>query len=147
MSAGAGIRIEAARWRVEDEREAMVAIRHAVFVLEQAVPIEIELDGLDPDCRHLLARDADGRAIGTARMQASGHVGRIAVLREWRGRGVGARLVEAMVERAREAGLETVDLDAQTHAIGFYEKLGFRSRGEVFLEAGIAHQNMLRPLA
>lgn len=140
------VRIERARWTDEGEREAIVGIRHEVFVVEQEVPIEIELDGSDPGCRHLLALDPDGRPIGTARMQPGGHIGRIAVLEEWRKRAVGARLVEAMVDSAREAGLTSVDLDSQVHAIGFYQKLGFESRGDVFMEAGIPHQNMVRSL-
>ncbi len=125
----------------------MIGIRREVFVVEQQVPIDIELDGADPDCGHLLAFDPDGRPIGTARMQASGHIGRIAVVKVWRKRGVGARLVEALVAVAREAGLASVDLDSQVHAVGFYEKLGFEARGDVFMEAGIPHQNMVRRLA
>lgn len=135
-----------ASWCQETERELMIGIRREVFVVEQDVPIEIELDGADPDCRHLLALDPDGRAIGTARMQASGHIGRIAVVADWRKRRVGSRLVEAMIERARAAGLESVDLDSQVHALGFYEKLGFGARGDVFMEAGIPHQNMVKRL-
>ena len=125
----------------------MIGIRHEVFVVEQEVPIDIELDGADPDCRHLLAFDPAACPIGTARMQANGHIGRIAVLEVWRQRGVGARLVEVLIEAAREAGLASVDLDSQVHAIGFYEKRGFEARGDVFMEAGIPHQNMLRRLA
>ena len=132
-----------ASWAQESERERMIGIRRDVFVLEQNVPLDIELDGADSDCRHLLALDPGGRAIGTARMQASGHIGRIAVVADWRGRGVGSRLVEAMIDRAREGGLASVDLDSQVHALGFYEKLGFAAQGDVFMEAGIPHQNML----
>lgn len=135
-----------ASWCQETGRELMIGIRREVFVVEQDVPIEIELDGADPDCRHLLAFDPHGRAIGTARMQASGHIGRIAVVADWRKRRVGSRLVEAMIERARAAGLESVDLDSQVHALGFYEKLGFGARGDVFMEAGIPHQNMVKRL-
>ena len=141
------IRIERTSWANEVEREAMIGIRHEVFVVEQEVPIEIELDGVDPDCHHLLAFDPRGRSIGTARMQANGHIGRIAVVKPWRKRSVGARLVEVLVEDAREAGLASVDLDSQVHATGFYQKLGFEARGDVFMEAGIPHQNMLRRLA
>ena len=80
-------------------------------------------------------------------MQANGHIGRIAVVKAWRERGVGAGLVGALVEAAREAGLASVDLDSQVHAVGFYQKLGFEAHGEVFMEAGIPHQNMRRKLA
>jgi len=140
------VRIVDAHWSRDEDRHALVAIREAVFVVEQEVPVEIELDAADPACRHLLAFAPDGRPIGTARMRDDGHIGRVAVVPEWRGRGVGAALVEAMVERAREAGREVVDLDSQTQAIPFYEKLGFSSRGDVFTEAGILHQNMVRCL-
>jgi predicted GNAT family N-acyltransferase len=146
MAASRAFEIAAASWDREHDRSLMIGIRNEVFVVEQAVPIEIELDGADAHCRHLLAFDAQHRAIGTARMQASGHVGRIAVVAAWRKHGVGSRLVEAMIERARAAGLESVDLDSQVHALGFYEKLGFEVCGEVFMEAGIPHQNMLKEL-
>ena len=79
-------------------------------------------------------------------MLPSGHIARIAVVPEWRERGVGSRLVEAFVRRARATGLSSVDLDSQVHAIGFYEKLGFTARGDVFLDAGIEHRNMFLPL-
>lgn len=138
------VRVVDACWDLDAEREALVAIREAVFIVEQRVSRALEMDGADPECRHLLARLPDGTPVGAARMKADGHIGRIAVLERWRGRGIGARLVEEMVVRARDAGLASVDLDSQTHAIPFYEKLGFASRGEVFMEAGIPHQNMVR---
>ena len=90
------------------------------FVVEQEVPIELELDGTDSECRHLLAFDSEGRPIGTARMQANGHIGRIAVVKSSRRRSVGSQLLEALVESAREAGLAPVDLDSQVHALGLY---------------------------
>ena len=99
--------------------------QETVFVVEQGVPLELELDGLDPTCHHVLALDAAGRSVGTARMQPCGHIGRIAVLRPWRNRGVGSRLLAELLEVARRAGLESVELDAQVHAISFYEKHGF----------------------
>lgn len=146
-AAAADVRIEPASWRRAADRRAVIAIRQTVFVEEQQVPVEIEIDGLDPDCRHLLAFDDTGEPVGTARMTGSGHIGRIAVLAEWRGRGVGARLVDAMIEIARQAGLDTVDLDSQVQAVGFYRKLGFALRGDEFMEAGIPHRNMYRSLA
>jgi predicted GNAT family N-acyltransferase len=142
----AEVRIVPARWSCEPERAAAVAVRRQVFIVEQEVPASLELDEADPSCRHWLALGSGERAIGTARMQANGHIGRIAVLAEWRGRGIGARLVEEIVAAARAAGLSSVDLDSQVHAIGFYEKLGFAVHGEVFMEAGIPHQNMARAL-
>jgi predicted GNAT family N-acyltransferase len=124
----------------------MSAIRMQVFVDEQDVPAEEELDGRDTACLHVLARDAEGAAIGTARMQRGGHIGRIAVSKPWRKRGVGSRLVAELLEVAREDGLASVDLDSQLQAIGFYERLGFVAGGGVFMDAGIPHRNMVLPL-
>jgi len=137
-----GIRIQATSWADEVDREAMIDIRYEVFVVEQEVPVELELDSQDPACRHLLAFEPNGHPIGTARMQPDGHIGRIAVVEAWRKQGTGTRLVAALVEAAREVGLNSVDLDSQVHAVGFYEKLGFETCGDVFMEAGIPHQNM-----
>ena len=140
------VRIEQASWDNPVERDAMIGLRREVFVVEQEVPVELELDGADSECRHLLAFDSEGRPIGTARMEADGHIGRIAVVKSSRRRSVGSQLVEALVESARQAGLTSVDLDSQVHALGFYQKLGFEPRGDVFMEAGIPHQAMLRRL-
>lgn len=138
--------IQPACWEDASDRDAMVAIRTEVFVREQQVPVEEEIDGRDPACTHVLARDAAGHAIGTARMQTDGHIGRIAVLRPSRARGVGSCLVHALLARARRDGLAKVDLDSQVHAIGFYEKLGFVVRSEIFMDAGIPHRNMVMEL-
>ena len=147
MTAGAGeIEIVEVSWQDAADRADLVRVRETVFVVEQGVPVEIELDDADAACRHVLARSPGGEPIGTARMRDDGHIGRIAVLSERRGEGIGARLVTAMVERAREAGLGAVDLDSQVQAISFYSKLGFEARGDVFMEAGIPHQNMVRAL-
>ena len=136
--------IRDARWATESD--TISAIRRTVFALEQGVPIEIELDGLDPSCKHALALLPDGRAVGTARIREDGHIGRIAVLVDWRRRGIGARLVEHMTLWAVARELQSVDLDSQEHAIGFYERLGFAVSGETFVEAGIPHRNMVRRL-
>jgi predicted GNAT family N-acyltransferase len=122
------------------------AIREAVFVAEQGVPPEIELDEWDERCDHALAIDAGGRAVGTGRLLPDGHIGRMAVLREHRGRGVGAAILEALIERARQRGMRRVVLNAQTHAAGFYARFGFAASGDEFLEAGIPHLEMARDL-
>ena len=142
----AAIEIETARWADASARNEMFRIRTVVFVDEQNVPVEEELDGRDPECRHVLARNDSGLAIGTARMRGDGHIGRIAVLKPWRGRGIGSRLVGALLDLARGAGLARVDLDSQVQAIGFYETLGFAARGGTFMDAGIPHRNMVLPL-
>ncbi len=122
--------------------EALRSVRETVFVLEQNVPIEEEWDELDPLCRHVLARDGEGRAIGTARMTRDGKIGRIAVLKDWRGKGVGAALLTTLLDRARSEALPEVRLNAQVAALAFYHRFGFESVGPRFMEAGIEHQAM-----
>jgi predicted GNAT family N-acyltransferase len=118
------------------------SVREPVFVHEQQVPIEEEWDALDPQCHHVIARDAGHRPIGTGRLTPEHKIGRMAVLREWRGRGVGEALLVALIEQARALGLRQVSLNAQVGALGFYEKFGFQPYGGRFEEAGIQHQAM-----
>jgi predicted GNAT family N-acyltransferase len=116
-------------------------IRRIVFIEEQRVPREEEWDGRDAECRHFLARRG-GRALGTARLLPDGHIGRVAVLGECRGQGIGAALMRAAIAAARREGHPEVALAAQNHALAFYENLGFEAFGPEFTEAGIAHRNM-----
>jgi predicted GNAT family N-acyltransferase len=129
-----------------DARPLAHAVRDRVFIEEQGVPRELEWDEWDARSEHALACDAAGRAIGTARLLPDGRIGRMAVLPEWRRRGVGAALVEAMLAQARGHALPCVTLHAQTHAAGFYRRFGFNERGGEFLEAGIPHVEMLLEL-
>lgn len=130
----------------ELDYDALRAVREPVFIGEQGVPPEIELDELDPQCRHVLARDAEGRAIGTGRLTPQRTIGRLAVLSGWRGKGVGAALLQALVDLARSLGHPTIELHAQVDAIGFYENFAFEVVGPEYLEAGIRHRNMRRTL-
>lgn len=139
-----GFSVRPADW--ERDAEALRAIRIAVFCIEQDVPADLEWDGVDPACEHALAVDALGRAIGCGRLLPDGHIGRMAVLREWRGRGAGGALLEHLVARARAHGHALARLNAQVHAIPFYEAHGFAACGAVFDEAGIPHRAMSRPL-
>jgi|TARA_Y100000310_G_C20275579_1_gene620058 predicted GNAT family N-acyltransferase len=125
-------------------RQALSAIRHAVFVKEQGVPLELELDGEDASARHAAAFSDDGEIIGTARMLDSGKIGRMAVCQPLRRQGIGRALLDALVEEARRMGLAHVSLGAQLLAIPFYEGAGFQAYGDVFLDAGIDHQMMKR---
>lgn len=118
-------------------------IREAVFVAEQSVPPEIEVDGDDPTATHFLAFD-NNYAIGTARLLPDGHIGRVAVLKDWRGLGVGDLLLEAAIQEAERKGLTEQFLSAQVHATAFYERHGFNVVSSEFLEAGIPHVDMLR---
>ena len=123
----------------EADRDALLEVRLEVFVQEQAVPIEEEQDEHDPHCAHLLVVDDSGAPIATGRMMKDGHIGRMAVRRPWRGKGLGGAILEALVQRAAADGLARVVLAAQTHAIPFYERHGFRAYGDEFMDAGIPH--------
>src|SRR5262245_40344442 len=122
-------------------------VRERVFIEEQSVPREEEWDEWDEASEHAVALDASGNAIGTARLLPDGRIGRMAVLKEWRRKGVGAALLAAMLSRARERAMPRALLHAQTHAAGFYRKFGFSERGEEFLEAGIPHVEMTLDLS
>ena len=118
------------------------AVREQVFITEQRIPKAIELDRIDPDCIHLIARDNLHQAIGTARLSPDHKFGRMAVLKAWRNKGVGKALLLAMIDKARKLGWVEVTLNAQIDSIRFYEKFGFANVGDVFIEANIAHQAM-----
>lgn len=133
------------RVRLVDWREAsatLSAIRTAVFVGEQGVPPEIEIDGRDPGCAHVLAESATGEAIGTGRLMPDGRIGRMAVLAAWRNRGVGAAMLESLMAEARRRGFAETYLHAQSHAKDFYARHGYVVEGEEYLEAGIPHVHM-----
>ncbi|RDB44088.1 GNAT family N-acetyltransferase [Halomonas sp. DQ26W] len=121
--------------------EVASEIRRVVFIEEQQVPLEEEWDGRDGDCRHFLALRHD-IPLGTARLLPDGHIGRVAVLSEARGLGIGVALMEAAIDTARHLGHGQVELAAQTHALDFYERLGFTAYGDEFMDAGIPHRNM-----
>lgn len=127
-------------------REVLRAVRETVFVAEQGVPLEMEWDDDDPVSLHLLARDLDGEPIGTVRLTPGHAIGRMAVLRPWRGRGVGEALMAEVLRRARERRVPEVHLHAQVDAISFYTRFGFVPEGPRFEEAGIPHQSMRRRL-
>ncbi|MGW7568787.1 GNAT family N-acetyltransferase [Streptomyces tendae] len=142
------------------DREACFAVRKDVFVAEQKVPEDIEYDAYDADAVHVLAVREDGVPLGTGRLlhgvaaiakngdgdPAVGSLGRLAVTAAARGLGVGAALVRAVEAAARARGLTAVDLHAQTHALGFYERLGYQAYGPEFPDAGIPHRAMRRAL-
>jgi len=116
-------------------------IRFTVFVEEQRVPAELEMDEHDADSIHALAF-SDGRAIGTGRLLPDGHIGRMAVLKDWRGCGAGRALLRSLIDAARRRGDREVLLSSQVHALGFYLAEGFETEGPVYEEAGIPHQVM-----
>jgi|SoiMethySBSTD1v2_1073268.scaffolds.fasta_scaffold276897_2 predicted GNAT family N-acyltransferase len=121
------------------------AIRMRVFVHEQRVPAEIELDDDDQHAIHFLAT-ISGRVVGTARVVMHGNnakIGRMAVLKKYRGKGIGAALLKRSITAARRRGAIKIFLHAQVPVIEFYEKMGFRCIGRVFDEAGIPHRKMI----
>ncbi len=122
------------------------AVRHEVFVEEQHVPLEEEMDERDALCVHVVAYDADGTPVGTGRLLPDGHIGRMAVRRSQRGHGVGSLLLNCLIDEARRCGHLQVALAAQLHAQAFYASHGFFAEGKVFLDAGIDHINMRRVL-
>jgi len=133
-------RIRRAVWG--EDRATLQGIREQVFILEQGVPRELEWDGGDGHAIHLLAEDTAGRPLGTARLLPSGQIGRMAVLGQWRKRGIGGQLLRRIIEIARQEGFPTPWLNSQSSALGFYLREGFAAEGEAFLEAGIPHRRM-----
>jgi len=121
-------------------------VREQVFVREQSVPNELEWDGEDQNAVHIIATARNGQVIGTGRLLPDGHIGRMAVLRDWRQQGVGSALLQALLQEAVSAGLSRVFLHAQTSAVDFYARHGFTRRGEEFMDAGIPHYYMERDL-
>ncbi|MFE5811261.1 GNAT family N-acetyltransferase [Streptomyces sp. NPDC056491] len=141
-----------------EDVKACFAVRSEVFVVEQSVPESIEYDAYDADAVHVLAVGADAVPLGTGRLLHGpvalgktgdltvGSLGRLAVAKSARGLGVGVALVRAIEAEAARRGLTAVDLGAQTHALGFYERLGYVAYGPEFQDAGIPHRAMRRPL-
>ncbi|WP_318411887.1 GNAT family N-acetyltransferase [Photobacterium leiognathi] len=121
-------------------------VREQVFIQEQQIDPEIEFDDLDSAAVHVLVMDGE-QPLGTGRILADGHIGRIAIMKSARGQGLGAKVVQALVEYAQQQGYPRVDLGAQTHAVDFYRKLGFMPYGDEFMEANIPHQAMEQMLA
>ena len=134
------VSIREASW--DADADALLAVRHAVFVDEQGVPADMELDEHDVGAIHLLATSDDARPVGTARLLDDGKIGRIAVLPSYRERGIGTALLRRLLQIAIRRGDKEVYLYAQCAAVPFYARHGFVAYGDVFDEAGIDHQAM-----
>ena len=132
--------VRRATWATDSA--VLAAIRREVFVVEQRVPESEEWDDRDAVSEHVIALASDGSAIGTGRLLPDGHIGRMAVLPPWRGRGVGSALLTELIAMARERGCSETRLHAQTHALAFYRKHGYTPLGEEFMDAGIPHVEM-----
>lgn len=122
----------------KDSEADIRTIRDKVFGEEQNVPDDIEWDGKDEDAIHTLAYIRN-KPVGTGRMTADGKIGRLAILKEYRCKGIGGKMLDALIEEAKKNGLQKLYLHAQTHAIWLYEKRGFIASGNLFMEAGIEH--------
>ena len=124
----------------EAQKDAICAIRQHVFIEEQHVPVELELADDDPFYTYVLATTTAGIAVGTARIKDNGHIGRMAVLADWRGQGVGQALLTKIIELAELQKLSAVFCHAQVSAIPFYLQAGFYQDSDIFIDAGIPHQ-------
>ena len=128
-----------------EDSEELVKLRTRVFVEEQKVPTSLEIDGMDAICLHVKAVK-DDKFIGTGRLLPDGYIGRMCVLDEYRGQGIGTLMLENLVEQAVAAGHRQVTLNSQSYAIPFYQKNNFTTDSDEFVEAGIPHRRMIRKL-
>lgn len=133
--------IRLVKW--QDEASVLRIIRTAVFIHEQKIPEDLEWDEFDLISVHVLALNSDEQPIGTARLLPDGHIGRMAVLKEWRGKGLGSAMLLKILEELRKQRMQKAILNAQMTAIKFYEKFGFQVSGKEFMEAEIPHIKMI----
>ena len=129
-----------------EARDGLRSVRSVVFIVEQSIPVDMEWDEFDEASDHAIAENAAGTVVGCARLLPDGHIGRLAVLSAWRGRGVGSALLLQLVELARARGHARAILNSQTHAMPFYARHGFVAEGDEYLEAAIPHRTMTRTL-
>ena len=134
--------VRTADWDDDRDRADCEAVRTAVFVVEQSIPEHEEWDEHDDTSLHVIAHDAAGRPIGTGRLLRDGIIGRIAVVKDWRSKQVGDAIMRHLIAVARDRGIKESVLHAQTYAIPFYERFGYKVEGHEFIEAGIPHRRM-----
>jgi len=133
-------------WSKLNDQKAMKLIRNNVFIIEQSVPEELEWDELDDQCLHCLVNHSDGTPVATARLHYENniaHIGRMAVLKDYRHLGAGTLMLKTFLEHAQTIGVKQVAINAQTVAMNFYNRLGFTAIGDEFDDAGIPHFKML----
>jgi predicted GNAT family N-acyltransferase len=128
------------------DKAAIRGVRLRVFVEEQGIPEALEWDGRDAVCRHVLALAGPTEVVATGRLQADGRIGRMAVLYEWRGRGVGSALLDRLQHCALDSGLQRVYVHARLDVAGFYSRAGFQAAGQPFTAADIPHIEMRKVL-
>ncbi len=137
------LNIRLALW--PEDAAAIQEIRRQVFIVEQNVPTELEWDHQDSRCEHALAT-YEGKVVATGRLLPDGHIGRMAVLKDWRGQHIGSTVLKFLITHGRSKGLPYIVLSSQVHAIEFYRRHGFTQEGLQYLEAGIPHQDMRKLL-
>lgn len=133
-------RVQIVQW--SDQIDVLRTIRETVFIQEQHVPVELEWDEFDEISWHALAYNAANQPVGTARLLPDGRIGRMAVLKEWRGKGFGRALLLELLAESQRQKMKSVQLNAQISASSFYQKYGFVEFGDEFMEAGIPHVAM-----
>ena len=136
--------VEQTSW--DKHKKDLISLRTTVFINEQLVPPDLEWDGYDKDCWHVIAITNDGQCIGTARMLYDGHIGRMAVLYDHRHKGVGSALLSSLQDIAATQGISRVFLHAQTGAVDFYTRHGYTVNSNEFMDAGIPHITMEKSL-
>ena len=139
------ISIAIADW--QSHQHALIEVRRQVFIDEQGVPEELEIDDLDPACLHVKAVIAEAGIIGTARLLPSAYIGRMCVLKAFRGKGAGGLMLSFLIDTARQNNYDYLKLNAQIGAMSFYQRYGFEADSEIFMEAGIKHRHMTLSLA
>lgn len=131
-------------WQLDEG--VIKSVRMPVFVQEQQVPYEIDFDSNDANAVHWLAFSDDNIPVGTARLLKDGHFGRMAVIKMYRNQGIGRSIIQTAMDYASSVGMESIYLNSQLQAKTFYEGLGFKEYGDVFLEANIEHVSMSKKL-
>ena len=142
MSNLSGYSISTADWQID--QLALIELRTQVFVDEQKVPADMEIDEKDPVCQHYKVTNSDGTIVATARLLANAYIGRMCVHSRLRGSGIGGSLLQYIIEQAESQGFKQLHLNAQVDAVPFYQRFGFVTDSDIFVEAGIDHQHMTR---
>jgi len=124
------------------DKDQLTNVRTRVFIEEQKVPVDLEIDGLDPQCLHVKALNQAGIIVGTARLLPNHYIGRMCVDRPYRQHGVGGGMLQFFIDYAHRQHFPALMLNAQISALDFYQKYGFVADSEIFLEADIAHRHM-----
>lgn len=142
MNDPSGYSVTTTDWQAD--KTALIELRTRIFVDEQKVPADMEIDEHDPICQHYKVTDPDGNIVATARLLASAYIGRMCVDQALRGSGIGETLLRYVIKHAETQGFRQLHLNAQVDAVPFYQRFGFVTNSDIFIEAGINHQHMTR---